>query len=65
MAQNGHFGQNGLKTSSISIKMYINDSLQAKKVLEQRRQILRCGAAVMAKNLKMAKNGKIGLLLLF
>ena len=55
MAQNSHFGQNGLKTSSISLKIYINDSLLAKKVLEQRRQILRCGVAIMAKNLKMAK----------
>ena len=55
MAQNSHFRSNGLKTSSISLKIYINDSLLVKKLSEQHRQILICGVAVMAKNLKMAK----------
>ena len=60
MAQNSHFGQNGLNTSSISLKICINDSLLVKKLSEQRRQISICVVAVMAKNLKMAKMAENG-----
>ena len=54
------FRKNGLKTSSIFLKIYIFNSLVAIKVFEQRRKNSRCGVAIAPKPPKMAKMAQNG-----